>query len=104
MRLECEVQSFDRSRTFHRQLFADTLLLFEAPNLMTAGTTVLLDEQTTLLFQVWIVHEIRGLVTRRRREREEISRDVARVGFRQAEVWHHRHVLHLQLSAIVWTT
>src|SRR6185369_9445013 len=38
---------------------------------------------------------------RRRRQREEVGGDVARVLFRETEVWHHRHVLHLQLRAVV---
>src|SRR5215203_31933 len=101
MRLECEVETLDWSCAFNCQLLTDALFLFEAADLVTTGAAVLLDETTTLFFQVCVFHEIRGWIAWRRGEREEISSDVARVCFGQAEVWHHRHVLHLQLSAIV---
>ena len=96
-----EVESLDRRRAFNRQLFADALLFFKALDFVTTGATVLLDQRRTLGFQIRIVHERRVRVRRRRREREEIGGDVARVAVREPEVWHHRHVLNLQLGAVI---
>src|SRR6185437_8334891 len=79
LRLQREVEALDRRCAFDRQLFTDALLVLEALDLVTTRTAVLLDQRLALLFQLRIVHEGGGRIIRRRRKREEISRDVARI-------------------------
>ena len=81
LREQRKIQTLYRRRAFNRQLFADSLLVFEAFDLVTAGAAELLDQLPARLLQIWIVHERRALVRRRRRKREKIRGDVARFRF-----------------------
>src|SRR5688572_5467688 len=98
-----EVQPFDRSRPFNRELFADALLFFKALYFVTPGATVLLDQRVAFALQIWIIHERRVGIRRWSGEREQVGGDVPSITVTEPEVRHHRHILNLQLGAVVRT-
>src|SRR6266478_3135453 len=70
LRLQGKIKTFNRGRTLNSEFLTNTLLIFKTLDLVTAGTSVLLDQHATFFFHIRIIHERGVLVARRRRKRE----------------------------------
>src|SRR5882762_1816432 len=100
---QSKVQAFKRSRSFGCKFLTDTLLLFEAFDLVASCATVLFDRVPSGLLQLWIVHVIRIRVGHLRRLRKQIGCDIPRILHGQPQVRHDCHILDLKLGAVIGT-
>ena len=98
-----KVETLDRLAAFDREVGSDAAFILEAGDFMATCAAKVAYPLLTFLLQLRIIHV--GSVGVGRRIfvllGDQVAGDVLRVFYAQAQARHHRHVLHLQLVAVV---
>src|ERR1022692_4750741 len=101
---EAEIQLLHRLAGLLGELRADPRRVFEGADLVATGAAVASHQLPPALGKLRIVHERRvGIGGVGVLKRHEIGSDVARFLGNEAQAGHHRHVLDLELGAVVGT-